>query len=511
VLAALAVSALAPAAPAAGATFTVASLGDAADAAPGNGTCKTVGNTCTLRAAVQEAEATPAADTIAFSVNGTITLGTSLPVVTRPLTVDGPGAALLSVRSDGDGCSGRCHLTVAGGTTTLRGLTLSGARLNGALAVWTGARLVLDRIALVDNRTTDSGGAVSNEGGELVARRTLFERNRADRIGSAIFATGEASTRLEDSALVANEGGGAAVHSQVARDFTAINTTWSGNRTAPGGGGGALLSTGSPTSVTTLTHVTITGTRSPDGGVPFLIYTPSASIRNSLVAGNLTLDGSPGIDCHLAAHSQGGNVWGRVCDQSVPASDRWGDPSLDPLLGPLADNGGPTPTHRLLPGSPAIDHALGAFCPGMDQRGRPRLTDGDGNGVAACDAGAYELPALPGPCVANDTTLCLHGGRFRVTVAWRTGDGAGPGHVVPGASTDSGLLWFFHPANWEMLVKVLDGCGLGGHWWVFFAATTNVEYTLRVEDTATGELREYTNPAGRLSPTVADTGAFACP
>jgi CSLREA domain-containing protein len=501
------------AAPAAAATFTVNALGDAGDASPGNGACKVAASAaCTLRAAVQEANATPAADTIRFVVGGTLHLGSVLPPVTRTLTVEGPGAASLTLQSDG-GCGTDCHFIAAAGTLTLSGLTLAGARLQGALGVYDGAKLVLDGMVLTDNRA-GRGGAVESSG-EVVARRTLFLRNRATEIGSAIYATGLlASTLLEDSALVENEGVGAAVHSQGSGGFTALNTTWSGNRSS--GDAAALVSAGGASSTTTLTHVTVTGNVSPGFGFPILIYTPTAKVRNSLVAGNRTSGGAPALDCDDAAHSQGGNLWGRhgTCDAgALPASDVWGnDTVLDPELAPLADNGGTTPTHRLLAGSPAIDHALGAFCPGADQRGRARLTDGDGDGVAACDAGAYEVPAPAAPCVADGATLCLQGGRFRVTLTWRAGATSGVGHPVPGASTDSGLLWFFAPANWEFLVKVLDGCALGGHWWVFAAATTDVEYTLRVEDTTTGIVREYANPAGRLAAAVGDTEAFAaCP
>jgi hypothetical protein len=62
------------------------------------------------------------------------------------------------------------------------------------------------------------------------------------------------------------------------------------------------------------------------------------------------------------------------------------------------------------------------------------------------------------------------------------------------------------------MVKVLDGCASNGHYWVFAAATTNVEYTLRVTDVLTGDVREYLNPLGNSSPAVTDTAAFAgCP
>ena len=120
-----------------------------------------------------------------------------------------------------------------------------------------------------------------------------------------------------------------------------------------------------------------------------------------------------------------------------------------------------------------------------------------------------------GPCVPDPQTLCLNGDRFRVTVDWRDFIGnIGPGTVVPAtASPDSGLFWFFNPNNWEFLVKVLDNCGgMTDHFWVFAAATTNVEYVLRVIDTQTGLVRVYANPLGVAAPAITDTQAFrTCP
>ena len=113
------------------------------------------------------------------------------------------------------------------------------------------------------------------------------------------------------------------------------------------------------------------------------------------------------------------------------------------------------------------------------------------------------------PCVAGGTALCLRGGRFRVEVAWERADGTtGAGRVVPAGGTDSGLFWFFHPDNWEMLVKVLDGCKANGHFWVFAAATTNVGYTLTVTDTAAGVAWSTANPVGRPARTVTATDAL---
>jgi hypothetical protein len=74
------------------------------------------------------------------------------------------------------------------------------------------------------------------------------------------------------------------------------------------------------------------------------------------------------------------------------------------------------------------------------------------------------------------------------------------------------VLWFFDPGNWEMLVKVLDGCALNQRIWVFSAATTNVEYTLTVTDTVTNQVRTYHNPAGQTAAAITDTDAFpSCP
>ena len=115
-------------------------------------------------------------------------------------------------------------------------------------------------------------------------------------------------------------------------------------------------------------------------------------------------------------------------------------------------------------------------------------------------------------CIPSSTALCLNNGRFRVEVTWTDfQQNSGPGHVIP-FSGDSGFFWFFDQTNVEFLVKVLNGCDLGGHYWVFAAATTNVGYTLRVTDTSTGDVKQYVNALGISAPAVTDTSAFAtCP
>ena len=111
-------------------------------------------------------------------------------------------------------------------------------------------------------------------------------------------------------------------------------------------------------------------------------------------------------------------------------------------------------------------------------------------------------------CNPDDTTMCLLGGRFEVRVAWRTfEDAVGPGRPVA-LSDKSGLVWFFDPGNSEILIKVLDGCTFSNSYWVFFAATTNLEIDVTVTDKQTGVSKTYTNPLGRAAEPVQDVTTF---
>lgn len=113
-----------------------------------------------------------------------------------------------------------------------------------------------------------------------------------------------------------------------------------------------------------------------------------------------------------------------------------------------------------------------------------------------------------GPCVDDDTTLCFLSGRFRLVVDWRRNDGqVGQGHRIP-VTDRSGLFWFFNEQNVEMLVKMVDACSLSNSFWVFFAATTNVEFTLTVTDTVAGRSKVYTNALNHPAEPVQDTAAF---
>ncbi len=114
-------------------------------------------------------------------------------------------------------------------------------------------------------------------------------------------------------------------------------------------------------------------------------------------------------------------------------------------------------------------------------------------------------------CLEDLDTLCL-GGRFRVTTTWQDFDAnVGSGHVRSERTPDSGLFWFFAENNIELLVKVLDGCAVNDHFWVFAAGTTDVGYTLTVEDLLGQETWEFINVVGQASPAITETEAlFTC-
>ncbi len=108
--------------------------------------------------------------------------------------------------------------------------------------------------------------------------------------------------------------------------------------------------------------------------------------------------------------------------------------------------------------------------------------------------------------------ISLQGGRFTVQVEWEDPLGqSGPGLLID-KSNDSAVLYFFSQDNWEMLIKVLDGCEINDRFWVFYAATTDVGFVVTVTDTQENVTEQYTNPLGQPANAVTDTSAFAtCP
>jgi hypothetical protein len=129
----------------------------------------------------------------------------------------------------------------------------------------------------------------------------------------------------------------------------------------------------------------------------------------------------------------------------------------------------------------------------------PAAPAGSGLRALAWMGGATDALVSRQDCVPDAHTLCLLGGRFQVTVAWRNhrNGETGVGTAIP-FSDQTGFFWFFDAANIELVVKVLDGRIPNGHFWFFYGALSDVEYTITVTDTETGVQRLYQNQGGNI-------------
>ena len=128
---------------------------------------------------------------------------------------------------------------------------------------------------------------------------------------------------------------------------------------------------------------------------------------------------------------------------------------------------------------------------------------------------ADQVYGTPGGCLPSDTTLCLRQGRFAITAGWTTSLGeTGTARIGSARTEESGLLTFFSPNNWELQVKVLDGCAVNGFFWVFAAGTTDVGFELKVADlqstAQTSDEQIYLHSPGSVAETIVDIEAFPC-
>lgn len=137
---------------------------------------------------------------------------------------------------------------------------------------------------------------------------------------------------------------------------------------------------------------------------------------------------------------------------------------------------------------------------------------GNADGTVLETAGNGDLTLVNGfitiveACTAGER-LCLLGDRFHLTIAWDDNRGnQGVGRPVQ-LTDETGYFWFFGPGNVEVVIKALDGRALNEYFWIFYGSLSDVEYTLTVTDSETGEVKEYSNPQGNFA-SVGDTRAF---
>ena len=383
-LGALAAVLLATATPAGAATYTVNDAGFAFDSGPGDGVCETApGNSvCTFPAALLEADAHGGADAIVLPA------GTFMAAPIRihdPVIISGAGADRTTIDGGGSDTAIWVDPFIS---VTLIGVTITGGNaLNVGGGISNNGRLALIDCTVRGNHAGNVGGGVyNNEGSSLTMIGTTVHDNSAGNVGGG-------------------------VHNESVAHL--VNCTISNNRafnTSGGIGNEAQM---------TLDSCTIVGNSCGNTGAGIDNQFDGASplvLANTIVAGNYQstwnpvtgeISGNNPQDCIGVLDSRGYNLIQTVqCTYPFDPTSRLG---YDPVLGPLADNGGTTLTHALLSGSPAIDAGNPAppdggpgTCPSIDQRGEARPQG------AACDMGAFEA-SLCGNGALDDGETCDDG------------------------------------------------------------------------------------------------------
>ncbi len=283
-----------------------------------------------------------------------------------------------------------------GGSVVLNNSTVkkSQALYGGGIAIRDSASLMLTNSTITGNSATEYGGGVHIRESSAEIRNSTISGNRSEtEHGGGLFFTSSGTVVIESSTISSNSaaslGGGIfAGGGDVPLSLTITNSTITGNQAEQGG---ALHASATEAVITSSTIANNTITAS-FAGVEIRGNSSSLTLRNTILA-NPPEEGVEWDDPNCAVRdgaeltSAGGNI------QFPRASCGSDIPTTDPLLVPLADNGGATQTMTPGANSPAIDGGVAEGCPPTDQRGSPRPADGDGDGTPMCDSGAYEVQA----------------------------------------------------------------------------------------------------------------------
>lgn len=289
------------------------------------------------------------------------------------------------------------------------------------------ALVTLQGLTITGGSAVGGGGGIANFGpmaivDSVVAGNRVSLGEGFQGLGGGIFSFGTLS--ITGTSVLSNTGvTGAGINSRGSLHM--VNSTIGAN-TASAAGGGLVAAPGTAE----LVNVTVSGNTAAAGGGLEVEAGGTLTLANTIVAGNTAADGP---DCRGPVGSLGGNLVGDAAGCGFAAEGPGDQSGVDPLLGPLADNGGPTPTFALAAGSPAIDSAEPSLCPEVDQRGVAR-PQGPG-----CDSGAFELEGAAGAATwyvapdGDDGNDCLAPDRPCATFA-RALALAGPGDTVRAAA-----------------------------------------------------------------------------
>src|SRR5262245_5073625 len=438
----LAMSGVAQAAPM---TFTVGSLDDTTGATD----CADATNIdCTLRQAIIDANANDGADTIVFrsGLTGTITLTANPEVITEALAVQGPGAGEITVDGDQVHRTFYVNPTTAADPVSISGLTLTRGRspypgdtyggaiynddgdltisnavisdsyaTRGGGGIYTRVGpLRIDHSTVSGNYSYNGGGVYSREGELAITSSTVHDNDAgltSDGFGGGVMVSA-ADTTVTNSTVDANKAGddgGGLYSSGGGHSLTVVNSTIANNHAVTDDGGGIYFRGNDPAETLTVTSSTITGNtaQTAAGGIQIGYAGLDGTLQNSIVSGN-TATQQPDTD-DLKSNDGNGYYFDTAfsligkpstyVNETVPGSNIIG---VDPQLGILADNGGPTRTQLPTTTSPVVNQGS-AFGLTTDQREltRPVAFPGVPNSTAAgadgSDMGAVELQLPPTP------------------------------------------------------------------------------------------------------------------